>query len=61
MTVSLLDKIIDCGVKTYIYSSSAATYADPAQNKCKQSDVCKPINSYGATKLAMSPIVRPLY
>ena len=58
MTVSLLDKLIDCGVKTFIYSSSAATYGDPGLNKCKESDVCKPINSYGATKLMMEQVCR---
>ncbi len=58
MTVSLLDKLIDCGVKTFIYSSSAATYGDPGLNKCKESDVCKPINSYGATKLMMEQLCR---
>ena len=29
MTISLLDKLIECGVKTFVYSSSAATYGDP--------------------------------
>ena len=29
VTVSLLDKLIECGVKTFVYSSSAAAYGDP--------------------------------
>jgi len=58
LTVSLLDKLIECGVKTFVYSSSAATYGDPGLNKCKESDVCKPINSYGATKLMMEQVCR---
>jgi len=58
LTVSLLDKLIECEVKTFVYSSSAATYGDPGLNKCKESDVCKPINSYGATKLMMEQVCR---
>ena len=45
-TIALLDKLIDCGVKTFVYSSSAATYGDPGMKLCKESDVCKPISSY---------------
>ena len=41
-----------------MYSSSAATYGDPGLNKCKESDVCKPINSYGATKLMMEQVCK---
>ena len=52
VTVSLLDKLIECDVKTFVYSSSAATYGDPGLNKCKESDVCKPINSYGVSSRA---------
>ena len=58
MTVSLLDKLIECGVKTFVYSSSAAAYGDPGLKKCKESDVCKPINSYGATKLMMEQVCK---
>ena len=58
MTVSLLDKLIECGVKTFVYSSSAAAYGDPGLKKCKESDVCRPINSYGATKLMMEQLCR---
>ena len=57
-TISLLDKLIECGVTTFVYSSSAATYGDPGLNKCKESDVCQPINSYGATKLMMEQVCR---
>ena len=52
-TVMLLDKLIECGVKTFVYSSSAATYGDPGLNKCKESDVPNPISAYGASKLMM--------
>ena len=58
VTISLLDKLIECGVKTFIYSSSAATYGDPGFRKCRETDVCNPINSYGATKLMMEQVCR---
>ena len=57
-TIALLDKLIDCGVKTFVYSSSAATYGDPGMKLCKESDVCKPISSYGATTLMMEQVCR---
>jgi len=51
VTLSLLDKLIECGVKTFVYSSSAATYGDPGFSKCKETDVPSPISAYGASKL----------
>jgi len=52
-TVVLLDKLIEGGVKTFVYSSSAATYGDPGLKKCKESDVPNPISAYGGSKLMM--------
>ncbi len=58
MTVNLLDKLIECGIKTFVYSSSAATYGDPGLQTCSESNVCKPINSYGATKHMIEQVCR---
>ena len=58
VTISLLDKLIECGVKTFVYSSSAATYGDPGFRKCRESDVPNPISSYGATKLMMEQLCK---
>ena len=58
VTISLLDKLIECGVKTFVYSSSAATYGDPGMQLCIETDVCEPINSYGATKLMMEQVCK---
>ena len=57
-TISLLDKLISLDIKTFIFSSSAATYGDPGMKRCNESDVCKPINSYGATKLMIEQVCR---
>jgi hypothetical protein len=57
-TVSLLDKLIECGVKTFVYSSSAATYGDPGMKLCKESDWPNPISAYGASKLMMEMLCK---
>ena len=51
LTLSLLDKLIACGVKTFVYSSSAATYGDPGMALAKEIDQAKPISAYGGSKL----------
>ena len=58
LTISLLDQLIACGVNTFVYSSSAATYGDPGMQLCMETDVCEPINSYGATKLMMEQVCK---
>ena len=58
MTLVLLDKLREHGIKTFVYSSSAATYGDPGLKLCKEDDIAKPINPYGATKLMMEQILR---
>jgi len=57
-TIALLDKLIECGVKTFVYSSSAATYGDPGFRKCRESDVPNPISAYGSSKLMMEMICK---
>ena len=50
VTLSLLDKLIECGVKTFVYSSSAATYGDPGMKMAREDDRANPISAYGASK-----------
>ena len=57
-TIALLDKLIDCDVKKFVYSSSAATYGDPGFRKCRESDVCHPISAYGGSKLMMEQVCK---
>ena len=47
----MVDKLIECGVKTFVYSSSAATYGDPGLKMVKESDQADPISAYGASKI----------
>ena len=57
-TISLLDKLIECGVKTFVYSSSAATYGDPGMQLAIESDVANPISAYGGSKLMIEMVCK---
>ena len=57
-TISLLDKLIECGVKTFVYSSSAATYGDPGMQLAMESDVANPISAYGGSKLMIEMVCK---
>ena len=57
-TIALLDKLLEHDIKTFVYSSSAATYGDPGMKMCKEDDVPRPISAYGASKLMMEMICR---
>jgi UDP-glucose-4-epimerase GalE len=57
-TISLLDKLIECDVKTFVYSSSAATYGDPGMKLAMESDVADPISAYGGSKLMMEMVCK---
>ena len=58
MTISLLDKLIECGVKTFVYSSSAATYGDPGMQLAMETDVANPISAYGGSKLMIEMVCK---
>ena len=58
MTIALLDKLLEHDIKTFVYSSSAATYGDPGFRKCRESDVPNPISAYGGSKLMMEMICK---
>ena len=57
-TISLLDKLIECGVKTFVYSSSAATYGDPGMQLAMETDVANPISAYGGSKLMIEMVCK---
>ena len=57
-TIALLDKLIEHGIKTFVYSSSAATYGDPGLKMCKETDVTDPISAYGGSKVMMEMICK---
>lgn len=50
--VGLLDAMGDAGVERLVFSSTAAVYGEPRSVPIRESDETRPINPYGATKLA---------
>jgi UDP-glucose 4-epimerase len=52
-TVALLDAMAAHGVSTIVFSSSAATYGDVAQQPIEEDAPTRPTSPYGATKLAI--------
>nr|WP_296770195.1 UDP-glucose 4-epimerase GalE [Rhodococcus sp. (in: high G+C Gram-positive bacteria)] len=52
-TLALLDAIRESGTPRLVFSSTAATYGEPAQTPITESMPTAPTNPYGATKLAI--------
>lgn len=47
----LLEAVIEAGVGSFIFSSSAAVYGSPDVDIVEESTLCRPVNPYGMTKL----------
>jgi UDP-glucose 4-epimerase len=52
-TIALLDSLRAYGVDRIVFSSSAATYGDAAEQPIPESAPARPTSPYGATKLAI--------
>ena len=52
-TLALLDEVVRAGVRTFVFSSTAAVYGSPEQVPIPEDHPRRPINPYGATKLAV--------
>lgn len=52
-TLSLLDTMLEHGVKQFIFSSTAAVFGNPIEVPIPESHPCRPINPYGHSKLAV--------
>ncbi|MGH9403069.1 MAG: UDP-glucose 4-epimerase GalE [Terriglobia bacterium] len=57
-TLALLDAMLDAGVKTIVFSSSAATYGDPEKVPMPEDHRQLPINPYGESKLAIERVLQ---
>lgn len=55
--LALLESCDVCGVKRFIFSSTAATYGEPEQMPITEDTPQRPINPYGASKLAFERIL----
>lgn len=52
-TLALLDAMRTAGVRTLVFSSTAATYGEPAVSPITEDTPTLPLNPYGHTKLAV--------
>jgi UDP-glucose 4-epimerase len=50
--LSLLDAMLEAGVKRIVFSSTAATYGEPSKQPIEETDPTNPTNPYGESKLA---------
>jgi UDP-glucose 4-epimerase len=51
--IAMLDAMRDAGVTRLVFSSTAAVYGIPARTPIREDDPTRPVNPYGATKLAI--------
>lgn len=60
-THRLLQAMINCGVKTLVFSSSATVYGDPQRLPLTEDHPLSATNPYGRTKLVIEDMLRDLY
>lgn len=60
-TVRLLEAMIECGVKTLVFSSSATVYGNPQRLPLTEDHPLSATNPYGQTKLVIESMLRDLY
>ncbi|MFJ7155942.1 UDP-glucose 4-epimerase GalE [Streptomyces sp. NPDC101118] len=56
-TLELLSAMRTAGVRTLVFSSTAATYGEPADGLLTETSVTAPTNPYGASKLAVDHMI----
>jgi UDP-glucose 4-epimerase len=52
-TLTLLEAMREIGVRTIVFSSTAAVYGEPARTPIVETDPARPTSPYGASKLAV--------
>jgi len=52
-TIALLEAMREIGVRTIVFSSTAAVYGEPERTPIAETDPTRPTSPYGATKLAV--------
>ncbi|MDA1263094.1 MAG: UDP-glucose 4-epimerase GalE [Planctomycetota bacterium] len=57
----LLEAMCDCGVYSFVFSSSATVYGDPIKLPIDESHPLSATNPYGRTKLAIEEMLRDLH
>ncbi len=56
-SMNLIDVFLQNNGKSFIFSSSCATYGDPLQHLIKEDEMQNPINPYGFSKLAVEKLI----
>jgi UDP-glucose 4-epimerase len=56
-TLNLLDAMVGAGVKRLVFSSTCAVYGEPDEVPISEREQTRPINSYGASKLAVDSMI----
>jgi UDP-glucose 4-epimerase len=49
--IDFLNVLVECGVKSFVFSSTAAVYGEPKETPITENHPKEPINSYGESKL----------
>lgn len=57
-TIRLLEAARENDVECFVFASSAGVYGDPKSVPIKETDPCRPISPYGASKLSAENFVR---
>ena len=55
--LDLLDALLKCGVKKFVFSSTAAVYGEPVATPIAETHPKAPINAYGESKLILERIL----
>lgn len=55
--VALLDAMAERGVDALVFSSTAAVYGEPVRTPIREEDPVRPVNAYGASKLAFERVI----
>jgi UDP-glucose 4-epimerase len=56
--IALLDAMRDVGIARIVFSSTAAVYGEPERVPAQETDPTRPVNPYGASKLAFEGAMR---
>ena len=59
-TLALLDAMREIGVRTIVFSSTAAVYGEPEHTPVTEADPTRPTSPYGASKLAVDTTLTEL-
>ncbi|MEH7461602.1 UDP-glucose 4-epimerase GalE [Bacillus thuringiensis] len=60
-TITLLEKMMEHGVTSFIFSSTAATYGIPETDMITEKTATNPINTYGRSKLMVEHILQDFH